>query len=44
MVVECHSCNNVGLLSGRFLLSLAPYTQLKGLGGHIDQGWGKEVA
>ena len=22
MVVECHSCNNVGLLSGRFLLSL----------------------
>ena len=22
MVVECHSCNNVGLLSARFLLSL----------------------
>jgi hypothetical protein len=22
MVVEPHSCNNVGLLSGRFLLSL----------------------
>ena len=33
MVVECHSCNNVGLLSGRFLLSLGfpPYTPLKGL-------------
>jgi hypothetical protein len=33
MVVECHSCNNVGLLSARFLLSLGfpPYTALKSL-------------
>jgi hypothetical protein len=32
MVVECHSCNNVGLLSARFLLSLGfpPHTKLKG--------------
>lgn len=33
MVVEWHSCNNVGLLSGRFLLSLGfpPYTSIRGL-------------
>jgi hypothetical protein len=33
MVVECHSCNNVGLLSARFLLSLGlpPYTSIKSL-------------
>ena len=36
MVVECHSCNNVGLLSVRFLLSLGfpPYTSIKGLQRH----------
>jgi hypothetical protein len=36
MVVECHSRNNVGLLSARFLLSLGfpPYTMLKSLQRH----------
>jgi len=31
VVIECHSCNNVGRLSGRFLLSLGlpPYTKLR---------------
>ena len=33
MVVECHSCNNIGLLSGRFLFSLGfpPYSKLREL-------------
>ena len=32
-MVECHSCNNVGLLSARFLLGLGfpPYIQLRSL-------------
>ena len=35
-MVECHSCNTVGLLSGRFLLSLGfpPYTSIKNLQRH----------
>jgi hypothetical protein len=31
MVVECHSCTNVGLLSARFLLSLGFFAL------HVDQ-------
>jgi hypothetical protein len=36
LVVECHSCKDVGLLSGRFLLSLGfpPYTSIKNLQRH----------
>jgi hypothetical protein len=36
VVVECHSCNNVGLRSARFLLSLGfpPYTSIKSLQRH----------
>ena len=33
VVVECHSCNNVGLLSARFLLSVGfpPYQKVREL-------------
>jgi hypothetical protein len=36
MVVECHSCNNVGLLIGRFWAS-PPYTTIKSLQRHTAQ-------
>ena len=36
VVVECHSCNNVGLLSARFLLSVGfpPYQKIHELQRH----------